>query len=113
MSYKNYSGRQKKKKGKKTLKKPGELGRIVSEQNVPNSLAYWDVRKEDKIEYFDPELSYELTGYRPITKTKGLDFNPAWFTETREYKQHGKYCPYLFTKSKKYDEFWERRIQKM
>ena len=33
-----------------------------------NSLAYWDVRKEDKIEYFDPELSYDITGYRPITK---------------------------------------------
>ena len=50
-----------------------------------NSLDYWDVKKEDKIEYFDPELSYELTGYRPITKTKGLDFDPNWFTETREY----------------------------
>jgi hypothetical protein len=44
-----------------------------------NSLDYWDVKKEDKISYFDPELSYELTGYRPITKTKGLDFNPEWF----------------------------------
>ena len=77
-----------------------------------NSLDYWDVKKEDKIEYFDPELSYELTGYRPITKTKGLDFNPNWFTETREYyKQHGKYCPYLY-KSKKYDEFWKEEYRR-
>lgn len=77
-----------------------------------NSLDYWDVRNEDKIEYFDPELSYELTGYRPITKTKGLDFNPEWFTETREYyKQHGKYCPYLY-KSKKYDEFWKEEYRR-
>jgi hypothetical protein len=44
-----------------------------------NSLDYWDVKKEDKISCFDPELSYDLTGYRPITKTKGLDFNPEWF----------------------------------
>ena len=77
-----------------------------------NSLDYWDVKKEDKIEYFDPELSYELTGYRPITKTKGLDFDPNWFTETREYyKQHGKYCPYLY-KSKKYDEFWKEEYRR-
>ena len=77
-----------------------------------NSLAYWDVRKEDKVEYFDPELSYEITGYRPITKTKGLDFDPSWFTETREYyRQHGKYCPYLY-KSKKYDEFWKEEYRR-
>ena len=31
-----------------------------------NSADYWDVKKEDKIEVFDPTLSYELTGYRPI-----------------------------------------------
>lgn len=36
----------------------------------------WDYRLEDQIEFFDPECSYELTGYRPITKEKGLDFNP-------------------------------------
>ena len=37
---------------------------------------YWDVKIDDKIEYFDPHLSYELTGYRPINSTQGLDFNP-------------------------------------
>lgn len=72
-----------------------------------NSLDHWDIKKEDKVEYFDPELSYEITGYRPITQTKGLDFNPEWFIQTRKYyEQHGKYCPHLY-KSKKYNEFWK------
>lgn len=71
-----------------------------------NSLDHWDVTKEDKIEYFDPELSYEITGYRPITKTKGLDFNPEWFLETRkQFEKTGKYCPYV-PGSKRYSEFW-------
>ena len=66
----------------------------------------WDVKKSDKVMFFDPELSYEITGYRPITQTKGLDFNPEWFTETRKYYEtYGKYCPHL-PKSKKSDEFW-------
>ena len=71
-----------------------------------NSLDHWDVKKEDKIEYFDPELSYELTGYRPITKTKGLDFNPEWFLETRkQFEKTGKYCSYV-PGTKRYSEFW-------
>lgn len=95
---------------------PEELQQIIDEvQNeitseetpvIKNSFTEWDVRNEDTIEYFDPELSYEITGYRPITKTKGLDFNPEWFIETRKYYEtHNKYCPHL-PKSKKYDEFW-------
>ena len=55
----------------------------------------WDVRIDDEIEYFDPELSYELTGYRPITETQGLDFNPDWFREPAITKDAtGKYCAY-------------------
>ena len=67
----------------------------------------WDVSKDNTtIDYFDPELSYEITGYRPISKTKGLDFNPKWFTETREvFEKTGKYCSYL-QGSKRFDEFW-------
>jgi hypothetical protein len=42
---------------------------------------------------FDPLLSYEITGYRPLTTTQGLDFNPDWFIETRkEFERTGKYC---------------------
>ena len=74
-----------------------------------NSLDYWDVKKEDKIEVFDPNLSYELTGYRPISQTQGLDFDPDWFIETRKYfEKTGKYCPYL-AGSKRYTEFWKEQ----
>lgn len=52
----------------------------------------WDVKIGDPIEYFDPNLSYELTGYRPITKDKGLDFNPKVFTEAADtYRKTGRY----------------------
>ena len=55
----------------------------------------WDVKIDDEIEYFDPELSYELTGYRPITETKGLDFDPDWFREPAITKEAtGKYTTY-------------------
>ena len=77
-----------------------------------NSLEHWDIKIGDTIEYFDPELSYEITGYRPITQTKGLDFNPEWFIETRkEFEKTGKYCPHLY-KSKKYNEFWEEEYRR-
>ena len=69
----------------------------------------WDIKKEDKIDCFDPELSYEITGYRPITQTKGLDFNPEWFIETRKtFEKTGKYCSYL-PGSKRFDEFWKEQ----
>ena len=101
---------------------PEELQQIIDEvqneittQETPatkNSFTDWDVKLDDPVEYFDPELSYEITGYRPITKTKGLDFNPEWFTETRKYYEtHNKYCPHL-PKSKKYDEFWREQYHR-
>ena len=74
-----------------------------------NSLTHWDVRKEDKYDVFDPELSYEITGYRPITKDKGLDFDPDWFTEARRnFEKTGKYCPHI-PGSKRYDSFWKEQ----
>jgi hypothetical protein len=59
----------------------------------------WDVTHEQALEmckeevfYFDPELSYETTGYKPITETKGLDFDPAPFTEVGRFKdESGKF----------------------
>lgn len=81
-------------------------------QERSNDVTYWDVKKGEKIEVFDPTLSYELTGYRPIDETHGLDFNPDWFTETREvYKKTGKYCPYL-KDSKRYNEFWKEQYRR-
>jgi len=52
----------------------------------------WDVKIGDPIEYFDPELSYELTGYRPITANRGLDFDPKLFTVAADtYRRTGRY----------------------
>jgi hypothetical protein len=39
----------------------------------------------EEIEYFDPTLSYELTGYRPITETEGLDFDPEPFLKAANF----------------------------
>ena len=62
-----------------------------------NDKTYWDVPKDQPIEVFDPTLSYELTGYRPIDQTHSLDFNPEWFIEARKNftKNKGKYCTAL------------------
>lgn len=55
----------------------------------------WDVPITEEIQYFDPELSYELTGYRPITMEKGLDFDVTPFREMASiYEKNGKYTEY-------------------
>ena len=101
----------KEKERQEDIKEARELVEQIRTERT-NSLDHWDVKKEDIIEYFDPELSYELTGYRPITKTKGLDFNPDWFIQTRKYyEQYGRYCPHL-PKSKRYDEFWKEEYRR-
>lgn len=56
----------------------------------------WDVKIGDKIEYFDPTLSYELTGYRPITKDEGLDFDPKLFTVAADtYRRNKRYTSFV------------------
>jgi hypothetical protein len=72
----------------------------------------WDVRIGDPIDYFDSNLSYELTGYRPIDGTRGLDFDPEWFMEARKTKATtGKYCnePLM---GKAYGEFWDQEYDR-
>ena len=72
----------------------------------------WDIPKGAPIECFDPELSYELTGYKPIDKTHGLDFKPEWYTQARDtYEKSGKYCAYL-PGSKKFREFWKEEYRR-
>jgi len=57
-------------------------------------------------------LSYELTGYKPINKYQGLDFNPNWFTQARDNKRStGHYCSYHFG-SKSYREFWNEEYRR-
>ncbi len=66
----------------------------------------WDVRIGDKIEYFDPDLSYEITGYRPITETQGLDFDPNWFRQAAITKEAtGKYSTFEIN-GPSYVKFW-------
>jgi hypothetical protein len=50
---------------------------------------------DERIRYFDPELSYELTGYKPINMSEGLDFDPDDFTKTADiYTKKGKYTDF-------------------
>ena len=77
-----------------------------------NNKDYWDVPKDQPIEYFDPQLSYELVGYRPIDATHSLDFDPDWFTEARDtFKAKGKYCSAL-PNSKRWREFWTEEYKR-
>ena len=77
-----------------------------------NDKSYWDVPINQEITCFDPTLSYEITGYRPIDETHGLDFNPDWFTEVREvFKKTGRYCSYL-PRSKRWDAFWKEQYKR-
>lgn len=53
-----------------------------------------------------------MTGYRPITKTEGLDFNPEWFIEARnEFLATGHYTSYLVG-SKGYRDFWHEEYRR-
>lgn len=88
-----------------------EAKKLVDEYRIErsNDKTYWDITKDMEIECFDPTLSYELTGYRPIDETHGLDFDPSWFTEVREtFLRTGRYCSYL-PRSKRWDAFWKEQ----
>lgn len=70
----------------------------------------WDVKKEDPIPYFDANLSYELTGYKPINKYRGLDFNPLWFTEARDtFVRTGHYTRFR-RNSRSWRAFWKEQF---
>lgn len=72
----------------------------------------WDVPLDEQIRYFDPELSYELTGYRPITMTDGLDFDPEPFTEAaRIYSTKGSYTEFP-PGSKPYNDYWKEQMRR-
>lgn len=72
----------------------------------------WDVTLEDPIYYFDPELSYEITGYRPITKDKGLDFDPKVFTVAADtYRKNGRYTKFL-PKTFMHEQYWTQEMNR-
>ena len=89
-----------------------ELHTFVEQYKQEKRKGRWDVPLDTPIEYFDPSLSYELTGYRPINKTQGLDFKPEWFTVARDTKkQTGHYCSFHFG-TKSYNEFWSEEYRR-
>ena len=72
----------------------------------------WDVSINQEIDYFDPTLSYELTGYKPINDNQGLDFDPNWFLETREtFNRTGQYCEAQYG-SKTFRKFWDTQFDR-
>lgn len=72
----------------------------------------WDVPLDEPVEFFDPELSYELTGYRPITATKGLDFDPKLFTEAADaFRKNGRYTD-LIPDTFAHRQHWLREFQR-
>lgn len=74
--------------------------------------AQWDVPIDEEIKYFDPELSYEITGYRPITMEQGLDFEIAPFRErATRYETTGKYTEFP-QGTKPYLEFWKEEYRR-
>ena len=85
---------------------------LPKEKEPEHKEGIWDVKLEDPVPYFDKRLSYELTGYRPITETEGLDFNPEWFTQAREnFLKTGHYCSY-YPGSKLYRDFWNEEYRR-
>lgn len=72
----------------------------------------WDIKIGDEITYFDPTLSYEITGYRPINEVQGLDFNPEWFCEARnEYLRTGHYCQFP-QGTKRFTDYWTEQYKR-
>lgn len=119
----------KRKRGRpKKVKLPEEIENLVKEvktkanepilenniqQETPvQSNSEWDVPIGQEIEYFDANLSYELTGYKPINETKGLDFDPSWFTEARDtFNRTGHYTEFR-NGSKAFTDFWREQYRR-
>lgn len=92
-------------------KEDQEIKDIVSQVRQEHK-GEWDVKIDDEIKYFDPTLSYELTGYKPINATQGLDFEPSWFTEARDvFKRTGHYTQFR-RKTKAYNDFWDQEYDR-
>lgn len=97
-------------------KEEQEVHNFVEEYKAKKREGEWDITTEQLLKmekpFFDAELSYEITGYKPLTETKGLDFNPAWFTEARDtYNSTGHYTQYHFG-TKAYRDFWNEQYKR-
>ena len=99
----------KRKRGRPKKIKPED---IIPQSEETSEVLTWDVPKSQYIKFFDKRLSYQLTGYRPITDTKGLDFNPEWFTIARDtYLRTGRYTEFRMH-SKAYNDFWQEEYRR-
>lgn len=84
----------------------------MQKQDSLTSSFKWDVPIGEQIEFFDPNLSYEITGYRPINGTQGLDFDPDWFRGPAITKlKTGKYSKTIYG-SIPYKAFWVDQFDK-
>ena len=78
----------------------------IVEQVKSEHKGQWDIPIDQEIVFFDTDLSYELTGYIPINKTSGLDFDPDWFTEARDsFLRTGHYTQF-HKGTKAFQDFW-------
>lgn len=82
----------------------------------------WDITHEEALRRveadvfnFDPLLSYESTGYRPLTPTQGLDFDPSSFVEvgvthmkSGTRNEERRYTPF-FSGSRKHLDWWKEQ----
>lgn len=94
--------------------KQEELQQQIQEspKEITSREGEWDVKIGDPVDYFDKRLSYEITGYKPITETQSLDFNPDWFIESRnQFLKTGQYCSY-YPGSKAYRDFWNNEYDR-
>ena len=72
----------------------------------------WDVPLGQRIRFFDGRLSYELTKYRPISETEGLDFQASWFNEAGARKdEFDRYTTFpIGTKSHR--DWWTEEMRR-
>ena len=97
-----------------TLEKAKEviIDEIQEEIESKEQFFKWDIPIGEEIKYFDSNLSYELTGYRPINRYKGLDFDPSWFTEPRDtFNRTGHYTQFR-KGSKAFSDFWKEQYRR-
>lgn len=66
-----------KKDKEKNIKDNQELKATKAIIEEKSGIINWDFALNDEVPFFDSELSYELTGYRPINETRGLKFKTS------------------------------------
>ena len=63
-----------KRKKEKKAKDDVELKQVKKIIEDKSGIIKWDFKLNDEIPFFDSDLSYELTGYRPVNEKKRFGF---------------------------------------